>query len=87
MSYSFHLDSLQNHIYSNKKRNGITFNLNAIEQLYLEGKLFIDDRDKLIFKKLIYRMNKFNSRYWIKENWEYKILYYSLCYLIKLHNS
>ncbi|UZO81328.1 hypothetical protein NBT05_02365 [Aquimarina sp. ERC-38] len=82
MSISHHIGKLSDHIYSNDKRGMIDKHLKAIEHKFLEGEFKINSSDEKVFSKVVLRIRKFNNGYWQKENWEYKILYYSLCHLL-----
>lgn len=82
MNISDHIGKLSDHIYHNDKRGMIDKHLKAIEHKFSEGELKIDLSDEKVFRKVVFRMRKFNNGYWQKENWEYKILFYSLCYLL-----
>ncbi|CAZ98715.1 hypothetical protein [Zobellia galactanivorans] len=82
MNITYHIGKLSDHIYSNDKRGMIDKHLKAIEHKYIEGEFKIDSSDRYVFNKLISKMRKFNKGTWQKENLEYKILYYSLCYLL-----
>jgi reverse gyrase len=72
-----------NHFDSNEGKGQIGFHLSQIRHKFDDGQLDIDKSNEKIFKKIIQRMMKYNQGYWVKENWEYKILFYSLKGLLK----
>lgn len=82
MEISYHIGKLYDQIYTNHKRGMIDKHLKAIEHKFSNGEFEIDSSDEKVFNKVVFRMRKFNNGYWQKENWEYKILFYSLCYLL-----
>lgn len=85
MELSHHIGKLSDHIYNNDRRGMINKHLKAIEYKLLNNEFQIDSSDEKVFKKIVYRLRKYNNGYWQKENWEYKILYYSLCHLLKFN--
>jgi hypothetical protein len=86
MNINYHIGHLTDHFNSNEKHGQIGFHLRAIIHKFNDGELNIHKSNEKVFKKIISRMMKYNQGYWVKENWEYKILYYSLLGLIN-HDS
>lgn len=84
MDINYHKGHLMNHFNSNEGKGQIGFHLRQIVHKYNDGELNIDKSNEKIFKKIISRMMKYDKGYWIKENWEYKILFYALFGLLKL---
>ena len=84
MNVYYHKGHLRDHFNSNEKKGRIGFHLRQIVHKYKDGDLKIDKSNEKIFKKIISRMMKYDQGYWVKENWEYKILFYSLFGLLKI---
>ena len=84
MDINYHMGKLGDAIYNNHKAGMIDKHLKALENKLSNGELRIDSNDIKVFKKIAGRMRKYNKGFWQKENWEYKILYYSLSYLINI---
>lgn len=84
MNIHYHKGHLMDHFNSNEKKGRIGYHLRQIEHKFNEGELKIDKSNEKILKKIISRMLKYDKGYWIKENWEYKILFYSLFGLIEI---
>ena len=83
MDLNYHKGHLMEHFNSNEKKGQIGFHLMQIEHKYRDGELKVDKSNEMILKKIISRMLKYNEGYWIKENWEYKILFYALFGLLE----
>ena len=86
MNLNYHIGHLTDHFYTNQKRGKISFHLDSILRKFDEGELKMDKANAKTFKKIVFRMRKFNEGTWEKENWEYKILYYSLIGIINASN-
>ncbi|MFE3870805.1 hypothetical protein ACFX5F_06170 [Flavobacterium sp. ZS1P70] len=87
MNMHYHLGHLMDHFNSNEKKGQIGFHLRQIVHKYNDEKLTIDKSNEKILKKIISRMLKYDKGYWEKENWEYKILFYSLYGLLEPNRS
>lgn len=78
MHLNYHLGHLMNHFDSHEIKGQISFHLSQIQHKFDKNQLDIDKSNEKIFKKIIRRMMKYDQGYWIQENWEYKISFYSL---------
>ena len=79
----YHVGDLGNHINSNQNRGMISIHLNTIKEKQEIGELIILKTEQKAFKKIMREMLKCNEGYWIKENTEYKILWYALIGILK----
>jgi hypothetical protein len=78
----YHIGKLTNHFESSFEPRLLNFHLNLIFRKFEDGELIIHKSNHLIFKKIMSRLMKYQGT-WDKENWEFKILYYSLVGLLK----
>jgi len=78
MHLHYHLGHLINYFESHEIKGQISFHLSQIMHKFEQNELDIDKSNEKIFKKIIQRMMKYDQGYWVQENWEYKILFYSL---------
>lgn len=78
----YHVGKLTNHFESNFDPSPLGFHLRAILHKYENGELNIHKSNHKVFKKIISRLMKYQGS-WDKENWEFKILYYSLVGLLE----
>jgi hypothetical protein len=77
-----HIGKLTNHFESSFEPLLLKSNLSHILRKFEDGELIIHQSNHKIFKKIMFRLMKYQGT-WDKENWEFKILYYSLVGLLK----
>lgn len=79
---NYHVGKLSNFFEVNYSPSLLNFHLSGIQDQYENGALKISKYNEKTFSKIMFKLNRFKGT-WGKENWEFKILYYSLTGLLK----
>jgi hypothetical protein len=78
----YHIGKLTNYFESSCQSSRLKSHLSYILTKFEDGELIIHQSNHKIFRKIMSRLMKYQGT-WDKENWEFKILYYSLVGLLK----